>query len=473
MYHFKNIIPKMAKVVKTDMDSLTAQLSVMLDTADYAPKVQAEIKKYSSQASIKGFRPGKTPPNMIKKMYGSSFLYDIVNKKIEDTLNDYLKEANLNMLGKPLLSPNQPKLNLSVNNMPDLVYNFEVGIAPTFEVFGLKDVPFNRYVVQVDAQEVETEIESLCKRMGEKVQVTTDFEDKDMLKFKATATVGEHASEFSILYEMMTYSAQLAMAGKSVGETFSCNLYDFEKDASAEHSETYLMQLPKGAKLETSEYVAEILEATRQVPAKMGQALYDKAFGEGAVTTETEAREIISTALARKYQPNVEGLLLRDIQNSLLEENQFPLPDAYLKLLLKTSDKKNTDELIEKDYPNFANNMRWMLIRNQLCDDFEIKVSEKDLRDYYGMRIRGYLGGQANEALEQQLTDRVLNDEKQKEELFEEVLMEHLFFKMKSVAKINEVRVSVAEFETISANARLEAAKAQGKVVEAEPEMAV
>jgi trigger factor len=224
--------------------------------------------------------------------------------------------------------------------------------------------------------------------------------------------------------------------------------------------------------LETSEYVAEIVEVTRQVPAEMGQALYDKAFGEGAVTTEEEARKIIAASLGQKYQPNVEGLLLRDIQNSLMAENQFALPDAYLKLLLKTSDKKNTDEIIEKDYANFANNMRWMLIRNQLCDDFEIKISEKDLRDYYSMRIRGYLGGQQNEALERQLTDRVLNDEKQKEELFEEVLMEHLFFKMKTVAKINEIAVSVAEFETISANARLEASKTRGEVAEVEPEMA-
>jgi trigger factor len=462
----------MAKVVKTDIDSLNAQLSVMLDTADYAPKVQAEIKKYSSQASIKGFRPGKTPPNMIKKMYGSSFLYDIVNKKIEDTLNDYLKEANLNMLGRPIMSPTQPKLNLSVNNMPDLTYHFEIGIAPTFEVHGLKDVPFNRYAVQVDNQEVETEIESLCKRMSEKINVTTDFQDKDMLKLKATATVGTHTSEFSILHEMLTHSALTAIAGKSVGDTFHCNLYDLEKDASAEHAEQYLMQLPKGTKLETAEYMAEIVEVTRQVPAEMGQALYDKAFGEGAVTTEEEARKIIASSLARKYQPNVEGLLLRDIQNSLMAENPFGLPDSYLKLLLKTSDKKNTDEIIERDYVSFANNMRWMLIRNQLCDDFEVKISEKDLRDYYGMRIRGYLGGQENEALERQLTDRVMNDEKQKEELFEEVLMEHLFFKMKTVAKINEISVSVAEFETISANARLDAAKTRGEVEEVEPEMA-
>jgi trigger factor len=462
----------MAKVVKTDIDSLTAQLSVMLDTADYAPKVQAEIKKYSSQASIKGFRPGKTPPNMIKKMYGPSFLSDIVNKKIEDTLNDYLKEANFNMLGKPILAPTQPKSGLSMSNMPDLVYNFEIGLAPTFEVFGLKDMPFNRYAVQIESQEVDKEIASLCQRMGEKTNVTTDFQDKDMLKLKATATIGEHTSEFSILYEMLTHSARIAIAGKSVGDHFDCNLYDLEKDASAEHAEQYLMQLPKGAKLETANYVAEIVEATRQMPAELGEALYDRAFGVGAVKTKAEARNIISASLARKYQPNVEGMLLRDIQNALMAENQFPLPDAYLKLLLKTSDKKNTDEIIEKDYINFANNMRWMLIRNQLCDDFEVKISEKDLREYYGMRIRGYLNGQVNEPLEKQLTDRVLADEKQKEELFEEVLMEHLFFQMKRVAKINDVPISEAEFETLTANARLEAAKTRGEVTVEEPEMA-
>jgi hypothetical protein len=43
---------------------------------------------------------------------------------------------------------------------------------------------------------------------------------------------------------------------------------------------------------------------------------------------------------------------------------------------------------------------------------------------------------------------------------------------MKSVAKINEIAVSVAEFETISANARLDAAKTRGEVEVVEPEMA-
>ena len=83
----------MSNVVRTDIDSVNAVLTVTIPKEEYLSKVQNDIKKYSQKAPMKGFRPGKTPPTLIKRMYGQQFLMDAVNDKVQQHLNEYSQRA--------------------------------------------------------------------------------------------------------------------------------------------------------------------------------------------------------------------------------------------------------------------------------------------------------------------------------------------------------------------------------------------
>jgi trigger factor len=70
-----------------------ARLRVQLAEADYAPKVEEQIKEYSKKAQIKGFRLGKVPAGMIRKMYGKSLLVDAINKLLNESVDQNFRRA--------------------------------------------------------------------------------------------------------------------------------------------------------------------------------------------------------------------------------------------------------------------------------------------------------------------------------------------------------------------------------------------
>jgi trigger factor len=64
--------------------------------------VEKAIKDQAKKAKMPGFRPGMVPAAHIKKMYGKSILVDEINNLLSDTLNKYLNEQQLEVLGQPL-----------------------------------------------------------------------------------------------------------------------------------------------------------------------------------------------------------------------------------------------------------------------------------------------------------------------------------------------------------------------------------
>ncbi|MDO7775658.1 trigger factor family protein, partial [Escherichia coli] len=68
----------------------------------YNPRVEKTLKNYRNQANIPGFRKGQAPIGMIKRMYGQSVLYEEVNKLVQESLDNYLKENNIQIFAYPV-----------------------------------------------------------------------------------------------------------------------------------------------------------------------------------------------------------------------------------------------------------------------------------------------------------------------------------------------------------------------------------
>ena len=91
-------------ISKENIDALNAVIRLTIDKADYEQKVEDVLKNYRKRVNMPGFRPGHVPAGLIKKMYGNMAVVDEVNKLVSETLFNYIKENNLNLLGEPLPS---------------------------------------------------------------------------------------------------------------------------------------------------------------------------------------------------------------------------------------------------------------------------------------------------------------------------------------------------------------------------------
>ena len=89
----------MPKVVREDIDNLNSVLTVAIQKEDYLPKFNSELNKYRREAHMKGFRKGKTPLSVIRKMYGKPILGEIVNEILNKEISEFLSNDEIQILG--------------------------------------------------------------------------------------------------------------------------------------------------------------------------------------------------------------------------------------------------------------------------------------------------------------------------------------------------------------------------------------
>ena len=87
-------------VVEEKIDNLNAVLRVKISKEDYSEKLEKTLNDYRKQANMPGFRPGKTPMGLIKKKYGKAILAEELNKAVNQSLYDFITKNNLNVLLK-------------------------------------------------------------------------------------------------------------------------------------------------------------------------------------------------------------------------------------------------------------------------------------------------------------------------------------------------------------------------------------
>ena len=163
-----------------EKDALNALLTIELNPEDYQPKVDAELKKYRTKANIPGFRPGKAPMGVIKKMVGTPMLVDEINKLASDSLFKHLEDNKIDVLGQPLASEEQSEMDFE--NPSNFIFKFDLGLAPKFDLnISAKD-KMTRYQITIPKDEVDKEVDNNMRRFGKMLEIDKTETDQDTVK---------------------------------------------------------------------------------------------------------------------------------------------------------------------------------------------------------------------------------------------------------------------------------------------------
>jgi len=172
------------KVTKVDVDALNALLKLEVKKEDFEPEILKTLKDYRKKADLKGFRKGQVPLGVIKKMYGNSVLMDVINNLLSEETNKFISENKLDILGHPMPKEGQD-FNLDINKIEDFTFEYEIGIAPEFELDYLNSKPtFERKVPKADKKIIDDELSRIQKQGGELENVDSIKEKTDMLLVK-------------------------------------------------------------------------------------------------------------------------------------------------------------------------------------------------------------------------------------------------------------------------------------------------
>ncbi len=430
-------------------DSANASIKIILNEADYQPNVEQKIKEYGKKANIKGFRPGKVPASYIKKLYGKSLLVDEINQILSKSLNDYIKENDLQILGEPL--PNKEKAEaVDWDNPKVLEFEYDLGLVEEFELKLDAKLKIDKYTIEVDKKVLKETVDNLLEQYGDTESVEESVAG-DTLEGKLSTSDDDVQERVVLPINDLEKKAQKKFTGLKKNEEVKLEI---DKIFTSEEAKQRFLGQNEGVSPET-EQTFTILDIKRTKPAEINQELFDKVFGKDAVKSEEEFNNKIKETMAENYSRETENLLGRDIQNVLVEKTKIDLPDEFLKKwLLLSNEGKINQEQIDAEYDLYTKDLRWNLIKNKIAGDNEdLKVEHTDIMEHTKNLIKEQFGAYGmSEQLDENL-DNFANNYLQGEKgenyrkVFEELLNKRVMDHVKGKITINEKKVDLEGFK--------------------------
>ena len=427
-------------ITKEQIDQLNAVVKVAITKEDYEEKVNTVLKNYRKQANIPGFRKGQVPMGLIKKQYGKAVLVDEVNKLLQDNLNKYLTEEKLDVLGNPL-----PKAQDDLDwNNENFDFEFELGLAPDFEVKLKTKKAVTHYKIVADSKMVNEQVERLQKQYGKiisKPEVTKIAEVNGTFSNEAEEIENKTTLEIT---KIKSKKAIDSLVGKKVGESVTLKTKGlFKEDYLL--SSSLGMARDKADKLNI-EVTFTIHEINEREPAELNQELFDKLFGEGEVKSEAEMKEKIKTDSEQQFEQQSDQKLLNDITEKLIDDTKFDLPSEFLKKWIQVSGEKElTDQEAADEFEKSEKGLRYQLIEGKIIKENDLQVQFDELKEFAKGFIKSQMAqyGQLN-PLEEELDNiaaRVMSNQDEVKRLSEQLMSQKLLslYKEKANLKTNEI----------------------------------
>ncbi|MBR3088846.1 MAG: trigger factor [Prevotella sp.] len=451
------------KISFENPDKINGLMTLTVEVDDYKEKVEKTLKDYRKKANVPGFRPGNVPMNIIKRQYGTAVKVDVVNKIIGEEMYKYLRENNVKMLGEPL--PSEKQVPQDLEKEGDYEFIFDIAVAPEFTISLSNKDKVDYFDIQPDDKLIDQQVEMFASRNGhyDKAEVY-DPEQRDMLKGDLrqlddegnTLEGGITVADAVLMPQYIKEEAQKALFdGAKLGDIITFN----PKKAYPE-SDTEVAALLKLKKEEVTDINADfsfqVTEISRFVKSALDQDLFDSVFGEGNVKTEEEFRARIAEGLKAQLAGESDYRFLLDVRKYAENKvGEITFPEDILKRVMKAGNKDKDADYVDKHFDASIRELKWHLIKEQLVAANDVKIEDTDVKAVakemaraqfaqYGMNNvpDEYLEGYADDMLKQK---------ENVDSLVDRAIDRKLIDVLKNVVKLNVKTVTLDEFNKIAA----------------------
>ena len=446
-------------ITKENTDDLNAVLKVRIEQDDYEQRVENSLKEYRKNVRMPGFRPGKVPAGLVKKLYGKSILVDEINKILSESVSKYLTDEKIKILGEPIPNEKNSK-EIDWDNQTTFEFAFDIGLAPDFElnITGKDNIPI--YEIQINNQIISETKENYARRFG-KMLTVGEIEGKEIVKgdFQQIDKDG-NVVEGGISVESSSFSVEMvkdkdilnSFLGKKVDEAI---ILDVRKAFPNENELTSILKIPKE---QTSVIAPDFRFTIREISvfqkAGFNKELFDMIYGKDNVKDEAAFHEKITEEVKIRLDQNSEYRFKLDAKNLLMKKIKIDLPSEFLKKWIAVINKEEvTREQIEKEFPKFESDLKWQLIQDKIIKDHGIKVEENEVkafaRSYALFQFRQYGLMDVPEDQLVNYTNSLLKNEDEKKKILDKLYEEKVFTHLREHLKTDAKKITLEKFNKL------------------------
>jgi len=442
------------KITQSKIKDLMANISVEVIATDYIDKVEKALKDYQKSAQIPGFRKGKTPMGIINKKYRVSVVVEEVNKLLQDELYKYITGQKLRVLGSPMPIDSKP---IDWENSDIFNFEYEVGLAPEFDVNITSKDKLNYYKIEADTKLVEHYCNDIAKRYGKmsnpEVSVEGDLifcsiEQLDVtgkvmpdgIKNEATVSMDYIAdSEIKKRFSGLQKDDLLTI---NVMKSFT-NHADLAAMLNVDH--------PAIHNLTSEDFQFTVKNVNRLEPAELNIELFDKVYGPGSVENEKGFKAKVKAETEVQFIGESDKMLKNDVVTYFIDKLKLSMPNEFLKRwLVQTSEQPITMEMLENEYDKYAKSLQWQLIENKILENYEIKVTQDDVlvhaKKLIGIQMKQYGQPEGDDKQLTEIASNILKNEDERKKLYDQIFDERTLSVYKENFKLNEKSISYDDF---------------------------
>jgi trigger factor len=326
------------QVTETKAEGLRREYSVVVPASALAEKTSEKLKTVRSDFQMKGFRKGKAPLPLLKKMFGKSVLGEVVQETVEQAVSEHIKEAG----HRPAQQPNVKIVNEKFEEGDDLTVEFNYECLPDVPEVDFSKLKLERKVVAVEDASVDEALGKLAegstdyKARGKTAKAKND--DQVVIDFTGKIDGepfdGGTAEDYPLVLGSNSFipGFEEQLVGAKTGEAREVKV-NFPADYGAPH-------------LAGKEAVFEC--TVKEVRAPEAAAVDDELAKRYGAETLDELKDQIRERLAAEFADAGRSLIKRRLLDALDGMVTFELPPS----LVEAESKSIAHQLWHEDNPD-------------------------------------------------------------------------------------------------------------------------
>jgi len=396
--------------------TLERRMRVELPAARIDQEVDSRLKSVGRTAKIKGFRPGKVPPKVVKQRYGKQIREEVLSELMQKSYSDAVMQENLIPAGGPKIEPEVTKDGQS------FAYTATFEIMPVVELKGIDKIKVEKPDVSIGDEDLDDMILKLRKqkaswevvdrKSAEGDRVVVDFSGK----LKGESIAGGEGSDVPVVLGQgqMLPDFEKALYGMRAGEEKTFKL-KFPKDYHAEELQ--------GKKVD---FAIEVHRVENEVLPPVDDHLAEQfEVKEGGIE---QFKEDVLENMHREAEAKVKNDVREQVLNGLIEANPFEIPQSLKRQEMHTMQHEAMRRLGIEDHDqappieSFADmaekRVRLGLLIRQLVSDQNMTVDTDMVRARVEDMCAGYENAEemvnvymSNPQMVQQIEPMVLEDQ--------------------------------------------------------------
>ncbi len=372
-----------------DISVSEREVEVTLAYDEIKDGIETEVKKQTKKIQLPGFRKGKVPLNILKKMYGDALEHEASEKVANNQFWEIANEKHLHPIGQPSLT------DIKFNPGEDLFFKVKYEVMPNIEVKDYTEQDIEVPKFEVKDEDVENEIQYIQKSNSTKEPADIIGDDKNYLvdveiqrideENKPVEGVKPERLEIDLTSERIQPEIVENSKGKKVDENFTFSFSDERTVKNEEGKEEEVTDVYN--------YVATIKGIKKIVPAELNEELIKKVTKDKA-TNEEELRKEIKSDVQKYYDQRMDELLRDKLLTTVVKNNDFPPPNSLVLNVLEDLVKREEEQSKKEGYRSFDKTeaatrlrkiaeleVKWFILKSEIQKKEKLEVGEDELKE--------------------------------------------------------------------------------------------